>query len=225
MACPLRGGPHRHGGHLRLLYRRRRLHPGKLRPHGHLCHRLYPVLLAGPAGHAHLPSHRLPRGLLHLPGGPPVPAGGHDARHAPHVDELPPAYLLLDVHPGEHRPLEPAFPVHRPHRPGQPHFRYQLRLLPHDQHPGRGSAGHGLQLPALHDPPHLLGHREDGRQPPGGRPGPGSQRRGGLPQGDPAPEPPRGPLRGDHGVRSGGVHLRHLPPAGRRHPDDVGRPH
>ena len=30
--------------------------------------------------------------------------------------------------------------------------------LPHDQHPGGHRAGHGLQLPALHDPAHLLRH-------------------------------------------------------------------
>ena len=32
------------------------------------------------------------------------------------------------------------------------------------------------------------------------------------------------PLRGDHGVCAGGVHLRHLPPAGRGQPDDAGGP-
>ena len=49
--------------------------------------------------------------------------------------------------------------------------------------------------------------------------------RKGLPEGDLPPVPPRHPLRRDHGVRPLGVHLRHLPPAGRRHPDAAGRPH
>ena len=38
-----------------------------------------------------------------------LPAGGHDAHHAAHVDEFPAAHLRLDVHPGEHRPAQPFF--------------------------------------------------------------------------------------------------------------------
>ena len=141
------------------------------------------------------------------------------------MDELPAADLLLDVRAGKQRPAEPLFFRHWPVYPDQQYFRHGAGVLHHDQHPGGGRAGHGIQLPPLHDPAHLLCDREDGRQPGGGRQGSGRRVRPGVPEGDPAPEPPRGALRGDHGVRAVGVHLCHLPPAGRRHPDDAGRPH
>ena len=40
--------------------------------------------------------------------GPAVPADGHGADHAAHVDELPAADLFLDDHSGKQRPAEPA---------------------------------------------------------------------------------------------------------------------
>ena len=58
-----------------------------------------------------------------------------------------------------------------------------------------------------------------------GRPGSGRQLLHGLSPGDLPPLPARRALRRDHGVHSLGVHLCHLPSAGRRQEPAAGRPH
>ncbi len=68
-------------------------------------------------------------------------------------------------------------------------------VFPHDPHPGRGGAGHGVQLPALHDAAHLLGDRQAGPLPAGGGPGPGGQLRRRVPPGDLPPVPARHSVR------------------------------
>ena len=138
--------PYHHGGDLRLLRRGRRLYAGQLRQNGHLYRGVHPLLQAGPHCHRHLRAHRLPRVLYDEQGGPPVPAAGHGAHHAAHVDELPAADLFLDGHSGEQRPFEPAVPEDRADRPLQQIDASAriIELLPDDQHPGGRGAGHGV---------------------------------------------------------------------------------
>ena len=130
--------PHPDYGGLRLHHRGVSGHPGELRRDGGLHLRLSPLLPAGPDCHPGLPAHRLSGVLLDGPGGGGLPAGGHGPDYAAHVDELPPADLLLDVHSGEQRPFKPAVPGRRTAGPagGGVH--------PHDRHLRGGGAGHGV---------------------------------------------------------------------------------
>ena len=80
-------------------------------------------------------------------------------------------------------------------------------------------------LPALHGAAHLLGHCEDRLSGHRGGPGPGCQQRAGVPAGDLPAVSAGCSLRRDHGADPLGVHLRHLPPAGRRQEPVAGRSH
>ena len=99
--------------------------------------------------HGHLPGHGVSRWLFSLPPACQQAAYHAHAGHAAHVDELSAAHLCVDDSAGEERPHQQVFWPVRP------------RTLQHDQHLRRSGAGHGVQLPAVHDPAHLHGHDED----------------------------------------------------------------
>ena len=123
----------------------RRLHAGELLYHGPVYRRVRALLFTGHHRHRHLPAHRLSPVLLAGPGESCGAPGGHHAHHAAHVDELPAAHLLLDVPAGAAGAVSTALLG-----------LFGTRPLPDDRHPGGHRAGHGLQLPALHDSAHPL---------------------------------------------------------------------
>ena len=88
----------------------RRLHPGQLRPHLGT----YAVVFTRSFKLALIATViclliGYPIAYFLAREGSRLPADGHDAHHAAHVDEFPAAHLRLDVHSGEHRPAQPAF--------------------------------------------------------------------------------------------------------------------
>ena len=98
---------------------------------------------------SHLSGHRLSCRLFHRPAAAWGAAVSVPAGHAAHVYELPPADPGLGGPAAGYRHHQ-SVPGAVRHRPPAPH-----------PHHGRSDSGHGVQLPALHDPAPLHRHHED----------------------------------------------------------------
>ena len=110
--------------------------------------------------------------------------------------QLSAAHLFLDGYSGKQWPSQSVFQRHRPVRPGQRPLWHRYPVFPYDPHPGGGGAGHGLQLPALHDPAHLYGAAENGPLAGGSCSGPGGQHRVVCSEKLPSPCPCQGSSQG-----------------------------